>query len=82
MPGSDADLVLIDTRKEVRMTPEVLHATSDFTWFDGWSMKGWPTMTMSRGAVVVQDGELLSEKGHGKYLRRYLADPAKTSLTS
>jgi dihydropyrimidinase len=66
-PGADADLVLVDLEKTVTVTPEMLHL--DFVLYEGWEMKGWPTLTMLRGQVVMEDGEITEEHGVGRYVR-------------
>jgi dihydropyrimidinase len=46
----------------------------DYTPYEGRSVTGWPTTVISRGEIVVEDGELRAPPGRGKYLVR----PAKT----
>ena len=65
--GADADLVLVDLNKRVTVTPEVLH--TDVTLFDGWEMTGWPVVTVLRGNVVFEDGEVRGQHGVGRYVR-------------
>jgi dihydropyrimidinase len=33
-------------------------------------VRGWPAVTISRGEVVVSDGELVAEPGRGQFVRR------------
>lgn len=68
--GSDADLTIVDLQKEVKVTPDILHSASDFTLYDGWTLKGWPTFTIVRGSIVMQDGQVTGKAGTGKYLPR------------
>ena len=68
--GSDADIMIIDPEKEVTITREGLHSNTDFTGFEGWEVKGYPITTISRGTVLVKDGELVAKAGHGKFLKR------------
>jgi dihydroorotase-like cyclic amidohydrolase len=65
--GADADLVLVDLHKRVTVTPELLH--TDITLFDGWEMTGWPVMTVLRGNVLFEDGEVRRQHGIGRYVR-------------
>ena len=37
---------------------------------------GWPVLTMVPGCVVVRDGELVGDKGHGTYLPREIVSGA------
>jgi dihydropyrimidinase len=34
-------------------------------------VKGWPVMTIVRGHVVMDRGEIVAEPGHGSYIPRY-----------
>ena len=66
--GSDADLVLIDLKKEAVGPDEPIYSNSDFSTFAGWKIKGWPILTMLRGSVVAKDGKITGEPGYGKYI--------------
>jgi dihydropyrimidinase len=68
--GSDADLAIVDLHKKVKVSPDILHSTSDYTLYDGWTLEGWPTSTMVRGKVVMQDGNVAAKPGTGVYLPR------------
>ncbi len=71
LPGFDADLVLVDLNKSQKVTLEKLHyEVSDFSLFEGWTLKGWPIFTMINGEIVMQEGEILGKPGIGKYLGR------------
>lgn len=72
--GSDADLVLFDAGKSVRLTFGMLHEHTDYTPYEGMVLNGWPVMTVSRGEIIVRDGKFLGEKGRGRFLRRGLPD--------
>ena len=70
-PGCDADLTLIDLNLEKKVTPELLQSYSDYTIYDGQRLKGWPVMTIVRGRVVMEDGNVDSEAlGHGEFVPR------------
>lgn len=69
--GSDADLVMINTDLEHKVTPELLQSYSDYTIYDGQKMKGWPVLTIVRGEVVMEDGQITSDTlGHGQFVAR------------
>jgi dihydroorotase-like cyclic amidohydrolase len=53
-PGADADLVLVDLETE----REVVHEGKGTCIYEGMMLKGWPTMTVSRGRVVYENGEV------------------------
>jgi dihydropyrimidinase len=70
-PGSDADLTLIDLDLEKTVTPDLLQSYSDYTIYDGWKLRGWPIMTIVRGNIVMEDGEVANEaRGHGEFVPR------------
>jgi len=70
-PGSDADLTLIDLDVEKTITPDLLQSYSDYTIYDGWKLRGWPVMTIVRGNVVMEHGEVANEAlGHGEFVPR------------
>jgi dihydropyrimidinase len=58
-PGSDADLVIVDMEKELKVRGEILHSISGFSQFEGKKTKGWPILTMLRGKVIYENGNLL-----------------------
>lgn len=69
--GSDADLVMVDMDLEQKVTPELLQSYSDYTIYDGWKLKGWPVLTIVRGKVVMEDGQVSSDAlGHGQFVAR------------
>ena len=69
-PGSDADLVLLDEDTEWTITQDKLHNGADVSLLDGYRAKGKAFMTISRGEVIMADGQFLGERGRGKYLHR------------
>lgn len=68
--GSDADIVLWDPERRVRISHEILHDACDYTPYEGLEVTGWPVLTMLRGSVVVRDGNLVGKIGHGRHLPR------------
>jgi dihydropyrimidinase len=70
-PGSDADLTIIDLDLEKKVTPELLQSYADYTIYDGHRLKGWPVMTLVRGKVVMEDGQVDGKAlGHGEFVPR------------
>jgi dihydropyrimidinase len=68
--GSDADLAVWDPEREVTVTQGVLHDRMDYTPFEGMVVRGWPVVTISRGAVIWMDGEVRGEAGRGRFVHR------------
>ena len=69
-PGKDADFVVVDLELEREVSAEILQSASDFSLWEGRMLRGWPVVTVCRGAVVMRDGEVVGREGHGRYLRR------------
>ena len=68
--GSDADLAVIDLDRSIRFKPEILPSIGDFSTYEGMDLVGWPTLTMVRGNIVVDDGEVVGKQGTGEYIPR------------
>jgi dihydropyrimidinase len=68
--GSDADIVLWDPERCVKISHAMLHDACDYTPYEGREVTGWPVLTMVRGRVVVRDGTLVGAKGFGQHLAR------------
>jgi dihydropyrimidinase len=68
--GADADLVIFDPEKEVTLSQDLLHENVDYTPYEGFKLKGYPTLTMSRGEIIFARGEFVGRKGNGKFLAR------------
>ena len=70
-PGSDADLTIVDLDLEQNVTPDLLQSYSDYTIYDGHKLKGWPVMTIVRGKVVMEGGQVNNDAlGHGEFVPR------------
>jgi dihydropyrimidinase len=71
LPGSDADLAVIDLGLARKVTPQLLKSRSDFSLYEGQEIVGWPVLTMVRGRVMMAGGEIVGEPGHGRYQPRF-----------
>lgn len=69
-PGADADLVLFDPVKTRTIHAPEMHSAADYDVFEGWQVTGWPAMTISRGEVIFQDGQVLGQPGRGRFVPR------------
>ncbi|MBW2989183.1 amidohydrolase family protein [Candidatus Woesearchaeota archaeon] len=54
--GYDADLTVIDMELEKEVKPDILFSKAKWSPFEGKILKGWPIMTIVRGAVVYDHG--------------------------
>ena len=68
--GSDADVVLVDTEQEHVLSNDNIVSKAGWTPFDGRRVKGRPVMTMLRGQVVAEYGEVAAEPGGGRFVIR------------
>ena len=65
--GADADLVLVDLDERRTVT----HDGKGTCIYEGMALRGWPVLTVSRGRVVYEDGEVDAEaSGHGRCVTR------------
>jgi dihydroorotase-like cyclic amidohydrolase len=65
--GADADLVLVDLDEE----RDVTHDGKGTCIYEGMRLRGWPVLTVSRGRVVYENGEVDAEaSGHGLCVTR------------
>jgi dihydropyrimidinase len=75
--GSDADIVLLDPKKARTLRKEELHET-DYTPWEGHEVSAWPSMTILRGKVMVDDGNFLASPSDGQFLPRKIPDAIRT----
>ncbi len=68
--GSDADIVIFDTEKEHTFTLEAQHMNVDYCAYEGKTIKGKVETVLSRGRVVIENGECLVGKGSGEFIKR------------
>jgi dihydropyrimidinase len=66
--GSDADLAIYDPNLEKIVGRDTLHMQTDYSPFDGWRVRGWPTDVLSRGRQVVRDSQFVGRRGAGEIL--------------
>lgn len=74
--GADGDLVLFDPDIEWAVTKDRLHENVDYTPYEGVVVRGMPILTVSRGEVIVENGEFKGAEGRGQYLKRKLLKKA------
>jgi dihydropyrimidinase len=71
--GSDADIVLLDPKRAGPIRKENLHET-DYTPWEGWDAAVWPSVTIQRGKVAVENGTLIATLTDGQFLPRKIDD--------
>lgn len=68
--GADADLVVWDPTGSKTISAKTHHQNVDFNIFEGMDVTGIASHTISQGKLVYKQGELMVEKGAGRYLER------------
>jgi len=76
-PGSDADIAILDASTKRTVRKEMLHET-DYTPWEGHEVHAWPTMTILRGKVKVEDGRFMGEPTDGQYLLRTIPESIRS----
>jgi dihydropyrimidinase len=69
LPGSDADIVIFNPRKEVKYGIAHCHQRTDYNLYEGWDLKGYPEKVYLRGELIVDGKKWLGKKGNGKFLK-------------
>ena len=75
--GADADIVVYDPNRKRKISAKTHHMNVDYSCYEGRTVQGASDVVLSRGSVVVNNGEFIGRKGHGKFLKRAPADYAR-----
>ncbi|WP_428326288.1 dihydroorotase [Nitrosopumilus sp.] len=71
--NSDADVTMIDLKKEKKVTSELFGGFSDYIVYEGRNLKGWPVKTIVRGELIAEDFEVIGKLGHGQLVKRNIS---------
>src|SRR6476646_4544029 len=69
-PGSDADIVIFDPSKRTRLAARTLHMNVDYNPYEGRQVTGATDTVLSRGRLVIENGQFVGRKGAGSFLKR------------
>src|SRR2546423_1941664 len=69
-PGSDADIVVFDPEKKMRLGVKTLHMRVDYNPYEGREVTGVTDTVISRGRVVIDGGTFAGKAGAGSFLKR------------
>ena len=75
--GCDADIAIWNADKAFTVEYALLHDEVGYTPYAGQPIKGWPETVLSRGRIVIDDGELQVERGSGEFLPCAKPDAAR-----
>ncbi|MCO5338309.1 dihydropyrimidinase [Delftia tsuruhatensis] len=68
--GADADLVVWDPAATHTLSVRTQHSKGDYNIFEGRTVQGMPSHTISQGVVAYAKGDLRAEMGKGRYIKR------------
>jgi dihydropyrimidinase len=68
--GSDADIVIFDPEKDHTFGVDAEHMNVDYSSYEGWKIKGKVETVLSRGHVIIENGEHTGNAGDGQFLKR------------
>ena len=66
--GADADLVIVDLKAKRKVRAEALHYKVGWTPYEGWTLKGWPILTVRRGEILYEDEQVVGKPGAADFL--------------
>lgn len=72
--GADADIAVWDPERRLAITPDLVHDNVGYTPYAGRELKGWPVTVLSRGEVIIENGQLTAERGRGRFIARAPSD--------
>jgi dihydropyrimidinase len=71
LPGSDADLVIIDPLLKKEATPQIAASRSDYCLHQGKMLTGWPVAVIKSGRWITPETfDQVRDSLRGRYLRR------------
>lgn len=71
--GADADITVLDPAKRTVLRKEMLHE-QDYSPWEGHEVLAWPSLTVLRGKVAMEEGVLHASLQDGTYLYRRISD--------
>jgi len=75
--GADADIVVYDPGRRRTISATTHHMDVDYSCYEGRQVQGASDIVLSRGSVIVRNGEFTGRKGHGQFVKRAPADHAR-----
>lgn len=69
-PGYDADIVVFDPKINREISSENLHENVNWSPYEGLQVEGWPRTVISKGEVLISEGEYLGKTGNGEFVQR------------
>jgi dihydroorotase (multifunctional complex type) len=70
LPGSDADIVIVDTKAKWKINNNELLTACGWSSFEGMEVTGIPVLSTVRGTLTLDDGEVVGKEGLGTFIPR------------
>ncbi|MEE8138032.1 MAG: dihydropyrimidinase [Thermoanaerobaculia bacterium] len=77
--GADADLVVWDPEATATISAESHHHRCDRSIYEGFRVKGLASVVIANGRIRWQEGDLMVERGEGRFLARSLGASRQAS---
>lgn len=68
--GSDADIVIFDPNQKMTISAKTHHMRVDYSCYEGLEVQGVAETVLSRGKVVIENGNYVGKKGDGQFIKR------------
>jgi dihydropyrimidinase len=68
--GSDADIVIFDPDEEMTISAKTHHMNVDYSCYEGMKVRGVTKTVLSRGEVIIEEGEYRGRAGRGEFIKR------------
>jgi dihydropyrimidinase len=68
--GSDADIVIFDPRRQAILSAGTHHMNVDYSAYEGMNVTGVVETVLSRGRLIIKDGQYLGKAGDGEFIKR------------
>ncbi len=79
--GADADVVVWDPELSRTISKDTHHQNVDCNIFEGMTVKGANTVTLSQGEIVYKEGDVRTVRGKGRYINRPCFAPYYDALS-
>ncbi|MCA9752913.1 MAG: dihydropyrimidinase [Gemmatimonadetes bacterium] len=73
LPGADADVVVWDPEGTRTISAKTHFHRNDRSIYEGFEVKGIPTVVIAGGRIAYREGDLRAERGRGRFLARRVA---------
>jgi dihydroorotase len=78
--GADADIILVDMKREWSIDQSQLFSKSKISPWHGRQVQGGPVLTMVRGRIVMENGEVVADPGWGKPAKQKMPAPSPRNV--